>query len=336
MTLGTPQHLWALPVAGLVLLLAAGLRQARAKRLRALISDAARVRMLRQPAPPLSLLRQILGGAGLLLVAFALLRPQWGYTWRDVQRRGLDIFVVLDTSNSMRATDLRPDRMQRAKWGIQDLLRRLQGDRIGLIAFAGSSFVQCPLTLDYAAFRMHLDDVRPGIIPRGGTDIAGALARAMDSFPEATGADQVILLITDGETHEGDIATAIKKLQEKRIRVYAVGVGTPEGELIPDGAGGFLKNALDQVVKSSLDETTLKQIALETQGLYVRATPKDFGLERIFDQGLDHLKRAQLEQSQIREMEDRYQIFLGVGLLMLVLEGLARIPGWLSQRRAGA
>jgi Ca-activated chloride channel family protein len=334
MTFGSTHHFWALSVAALSILLAAVLRQARARRLRALLADPARARMLRQPAPSLDRTRQILGGLGLLLVAFALASPQWGYTWRDVRRRGLDIQVVLDTSNSMRANDLRPDRLQRAKWGLQDLLKRLQGDRIGLIAFAGSSFVQCPLTLDYAAFRMHLDDIRPGIIPRGGTDIAGALERAMESFPEATGADQVILLITDGESHEGDVGPIIQKLQEKRIRVYAVGVGTPEGELIPDGNGGFLKNRQNEVIKTTLDEDTLKRIALDTQGLYVRASPKDFGLERIFDQGLDHLKRAQLEQSRIREMEDRYQIFLGAGILLFVLEGLARIPGWLSQRRA--
>lgn len=257
--------------------------------------------------------------AGLL----ALARPQWGERWIEMKHMGLDILVVLDTSNSMRAQDIRPDRLGRAKLGIRDLLSRLQSDRIGLIAFAGSSHLLCPVTADYGAFMMMLDDTYSGIIPRGGTAIEQALQKAINTFDEHITADRVILLITDGEDHEGDPLRLIDELRRRNIRVFAVGIGSPEGDLIPvqnaQGATPFLRDAAGKIVKTELQEDVLERIATRTGGIYARATPSDFGLERIYEQGIRPLQREELESKMVRMHEDRFIWFAGAGFLFLLL-----------------
>ena len=269
--------------------------------------------------------KNILWLCALALAVLSLARPQWGFHWEEVKRRGLDIIVVLDTSNSMRAEDIKPNRLQQAKWGIRDLLAKLKGDRIGLVSFAGSSFLQCPLTIDYAAFLMTLEDVYAGIIPRGGTAIEQALQTAMDGFEKSGNADRAIVLITDGEDHEGNPLNLIDELNKRNIRVYTVGVGTLTGELIPyedeEKHAGFLKDRQGQVVKSALNEPVLEKLAMSTGGTYVRSAPGDFGLDRIFDQGIAELKRDELESKVAKTYEERFTWFLGAALLLLALEG---------------
>lgn len=335
MSLGAPEFLWLLPILLLWIALDVGMSLRRRKRLHAFIPAELQDRARKQAGPELRVLRQVLGYLGLLLVTFSLSRPQWGYTWREAQREGLDLMVVVDTSNSMRADDFKPSRLQRAKWGIEEFVGQLQGDRTGLIAFAGEGVLQCPLTLDYGAFMMNVQDLFPGIVPRGGTHVQAALEKAIESFDPASEADKVILLITDGEAHEGDVDAIIRTLQREDIRVFAVGVGTPDGSLIPldPTANEFLQNRNREVVKSRLDEATLRKLASGTDGLYVRANPRDFGVTELIEEGLKPLKRAQLEAERVREMEERFQIFLGAGLLCLLLEGLARLPGgWINRR----
>ncbi len=259
-----------------------------------------------------------------LLAVVALARPQWGTRWEEVRRRGLQIVVALDTSNSMLAVDLKPTRLQQAKWGIRDLVARLKGDRVALLAFAGAHFLQCPMTIDYAAFLMTLEDLHAGIIPRGGTSIAEALRGAIDAFDYKAAGDRVVILVTDGENHEGDPASLMADLKEKGIKVFAVGVGTSEGELIPaeNVAGGFFKDRQGNVVKSALHEDTLARLATATGGAYVRAAPGDFGLERIYEQGILPLRREAQESRMARMHEDRGAWFIGAALLLFVLEAL--------------
>jgi Ca-activated chloride channel family protein len=273
-------------------------------------------------------LRTLLTGLGFLLTALALTRPQWGYTWRDARREGLDLMVAIDTSNSMRSDDFKPSRLQRAKWGVEELSGALAGDRIGLVAFAGEAVVQCPLTRDYGAFMMNVGDLVPGTIPRGGTNLARALQTSAEAFEEESEADKVILLITDGEQHSGDLDPVIADLKKQGIRVFTVGVGTPEGSLIPldESGSSFLKNRQQEVVKSRLDEATLRRLSTETDGLYVRSDPRDFGVRAIVEEGLAPLARAQLESRRVKEMEERYQIFLGLGVLCFLLESFTRLP----------
>jgi Ca-activated chloride channel family protein len=259
------------------------------------------------------------------LLLLALARPQWGYEWEPVRQRGLHILVALDTSKSMLAADLKPNRLQQAKWGIRDLLNELNGDRIGLVAFAGDAFLQCPPTSDYAAFRMMLDDVYAGIVPIGGTDLYQALDCALTSFEQAqeTQADNVIILISDGESHTGDPLTLLDPLTAANIRVFAIGVGTQQGELIQTPEG-FVKNNQGEVVQTRLNETQLQTLARKTGGFYIRSAPGDFGLERIYQDGLSNLQRQENEERLSRIYTERYPLFLAAGLLLLLIEALIR------------
>lgn len=328
MSFGSPLFFWILPGLLLVVLGESLLRHRRKQRLNAWIAPALQARTRTSRIPEVQGLRWTLRLLGFLLIGFSLTRPQWGYTWREASRQGLDLVVAIDTSNSMRADDFTPSRLQRAKWGVEELLGALSGDRVGLVAFAGEAVVQCPLTRDYGAFLMNIEDLYPGIIPRGGTHLARALEKAAGAFEESSEADKVILLITDGEQHDGDLQAVISDLTAQDIRVFAVGVGTEDGSLIPLDTSGrdFLKNRQQEVVKSRLDEETLRRLSRETNGLYVRSTPRDFGVRALVEEGLAPLQRAQLESKRVREMEERYQLFLGLGLLCLFLESFTRLP----------
>ncbi len=261
----------------------------------------------------------------LALAFVALARPQWGFKWEKVQQRGLSILVALDTSKSMLAQDIKPNRLQQAKWGVRDLLKQLHGDRIGLVAFAGDAFLQCPATVDYAAFTMMLDDVYAGIVPVGGTDLYEALDTTLESFEksEEGSADKVIILISDGEGHTGDPLSLTPRLKKEGIRVFSIGVGTKQGELIQT-SDGFVKDENGNVVKSALNEGILEHIAMETGGFYVRSAPGDFGLERVYEQGLAQLQREQREERMSKIWTERFQWFLGASILLLVAETAIR------------
>ena len=273
-------------------------------------------------------LRMALRGLAFLLIVIAMMRPQWGYKMEESSQRGLDIVIALDTSKSMLATDLPPSRLQQSKWALNEFTKQLNGDRIGLVAFAGSSFLQCPISRDYAAFNMMLNDLYAGIIPRGGTNIGAALETALDSFSAEGEGDRVIILLTDGENHEGHAEQLVKKLKKANVRLYSVGVGTAAGQLIPLGNGqGYLKDSNGNVVKSSLNEKLLEKLARETGGFYVRSTAGDFGLDKIYDQGISGLQRDEQESRMSKVYTERYGWFLGAALLLLLAEtGLSGIP----------
>ncbi len=268
--------------------------------------------------------RLVLRVLALALLVLALARPQWGFRWEEVRRKGLDLVVALDTSRSMMASDIKPTRLQQAKWGIRDLLRHLRGDRVGLVPFAGSSILQCPLTIDYAAFAMTLDDVYSGIIPKGGTALEQALRTAIAAFPADRTADRVILLITDGEDHEGDPLALLPELKDKGIRVYTIGIGTLEGEMVPagDNQGGYFKDRQGQIVKTALKEDVLQKLALGTGGTYVRSAPGDTGLERVFNESIANLKRSEQENRTAKIYEERFVWPIAAALLLLAWEAL--------------
>ncbi len=270
--------------------------------------------------------------AGLLVGALALLilalaGPRWGLQWEEVRREGADIVVVLDTSRSMLATDITPTRLDRAKLALRDFVRHLQGDRIGLVAFAGSAFVQCPLTLDYGAFLESLRSVTVGIIPKGGTALGEAIKTGLAAFENQPGRHHALLIITDGEDHDGQIQAASQRAAERGIKIYTVGVGSPEGELVPlsvDGRRSFLKDRQGQVVKSRLDTETLQQIALTTGGAYIYDTGPSLGLGEIYTRYLSRLEKRDLTSTLERRYADRFQLPLAIGLLLLALEPCIR------------
>jgi len=280
----------------------------------------------------------------LTLLLVALAGPRWGFHWEEVHREGVDVIIALDTSRSMLAEDVKPNRLERAKLAVQDLVKQLKGDRIGLVPFAGTAFVQCPLTLDYEAFTESLRSVTVGTIPKGGTALAEAITTSMDALEGHQSKHEAIILITDGEDHEGKIEDAAKQAAEQGIKIYTVGIGTPDGELIPitvNGQQNFLKDRRGQVVKSRLDDEALKTIATTTEGAYVHAEGPSLGLDTVYNEYIGKMEKRELKSAMERRFEDRFQIPLALAVVLLVIEPLvgerrrtAAAPRrWLSWRK---
>ncbi len=325
MTWRAPALLWCLV---LVPAAAAFLIDALRRRRRAL-ERFAEARLLPTIVPGFDPRRQRWRAALIVLalacLAVALAGPKWGFHWEEVHREGVDIVIALDTSRSMLAEDVKPNRLERAKLAIEDLVKQLRGDRVGLVAFAGTAFVQCPLTLDHLAFLESLRAVKVGIIPKGGTALAEAISVAIEAFEGHQGKHQALILITDGEDHEGRVEDAAKQASERGIKIFTVGIGTPDGELIPvteHGQQSFVKDRRGQVVKSRLDDATLQQIATTTGGVYVHAAGPTLGLDTVYNDYIGKMDKRELQSSMERRFEDRYQIPLLLALLLLALEPL--------------
>ena len=265
----------------------------------------------------------------LLLLAFIFLtlsfaRPQLGTKLRTVKREGQDILIAFDASLSMLAEDIKPNRLEKAKHEIGSLIDKLEGDRVGLIAFAGKAFVQCPLTLDYGATKMFLDVMEPDLIPVPGTAVGEAIQKAVTTFVEKERKHKVLILITDGEDHIGkpvEMATAASK---EGVVIYCVGIGSLQGVPIPiiDERGnrtGFKKDRNGEIVMTKLDELTLEKIALETNGKYYRASPGEVELNKIYDD-IGKMEKKQLASQQYAQYEDRFQVLVGLALFFLVIE----------------
>jgi Ca-activated chloride channel family protein len=320
-----PQLLWLLALIPAVVLFFIWALRRRHEALRRF----AEARLLPALAPDLDERRQrwraLLSIAALTLLMLALAGPKWGFHWEEVRREGVDIVIALDTSRSMLAEDVKPNRLARSKLAIEDLVKRLQGDRIGLVAFAGSAFVQCPLTLDYEAFAESLHAISVGIIPKGGTALTEAIKAGLEAFEGRQGKHEALILITDGEDHEGHVDDAAKEAADRGVKIYTVGIGTTEGDLIPvtvDGQQDFLKDRRGQVVKSRLDEETLQKIATTTGGAYVHATSGDFGLDTVYNDFIGKMEKRELKSTMERRYEERFQIPLLLALVLIALEPL--------------
>jgi len=268
--------------------------------------------------------RMAMVGIAFILCMIALARPQWGFIWEETKRTGIDMLIAVDVSKSMLATDVKPNRLERSKFAIKDLIKKLNGDRIGLIAFAGTAFLQCPMTIDYNGFLLTLDDLTTSTIPRGGTSITSAIREAMGLFKGPEMKYKVLVIITDGEDLEGDALAAAKQAAAMGMRIYCVGVGSAEGDLIPavgeGGERGYLTDRSGQVVKTRLNEDILKKIALSTGGSYVHATQAEFGLVLIYDQSISKLEKRDMEAKMRRHYHERFQYFLAIALILLLLE----------------
>ena len=274
--------------------------------------------------------------AAVVLLVTALARPQFGDRVETVRREGQDLVVALDLSASMEAEDIAPNRLAAARLAVGRLIDRLDGDRIGLVAFAGEAFVQSPLTLDYAAAALFLNAMEPDLVPVPGTDLGQAMEVALDGFGEAVERNRHLVVITDGEDHEGAIDAAVERAVDEGVRVYTVGMGSTEGVPIPsfDDTGapnGFLRDEEGSVVTTRLDEVTLQRVADRTGGAYYHAVA---GSGAAFDTLVDELTGGEGETLESREVtlyEEQYQIFLGLALLLLVAEAL--VP---ARRRVAA
>ena len=213
-------------------------------------------------SPKKRMIKRVILVMAVAAVFMALARPQMGFQWKEVKRKGIDILMAVDTSKSMLAEDVKPNRLERSKFGILDFVSNLEGDRVGLIPFSGTAFLMCPLTLDYNAFKNSLEALDTGIIPQGGTDLASAIYEAEAAFQNNAN-HKILVLVTDGEDLEGEALSAAAEAKKRGLTIYTVGVGTRSGELIPLVSGGkegvFVKNEAGQPVKSRLDEPCFKK-----------------------------------------------------------------------------
>lgn len=268
--------------------------------------------------------KKILLLCAVFFLVISLMRPQWGSRWQDVKRKGVDIIIALDVSKSMLAQDVRPNRLEKAKLAVKELVYKLQGDRIGLITFAGSAFTQCPLTSDYSGFLFTLDEVDTDIIPQPGTAISKAITEAVKDYEGGGKKYKALIIITDGEDHQGDILKLAQRAKEENIKIFCIGIGSKEGELIPlvENGGGFLKDRGGNVVKTRLNEDVLKEIARNTGGSYARAGKLDFGLDFIYDQNISKMEKQEFESKMVKYYDQRFQIPLFLAIVLLIAEFL--------------
>jgi len=265
---------------------------------------------------------------GLALAIISLAQPQWGYIYEDVKRKGLDLLFAVDTSRSMLSNDVQPNRLERVKLAAQDLVNQLQGDRVGLIAFAGRAFVQAPLTIDYEAEVESINDLDTKTIPEGGTNISEAINLALTTFGKSAAGNRALIIFTDGEELSGDAAKTAKAAADAGVRIFTVGVGTPQGSLIPinneDGETAFVKDSAGQVVKSKLDDKRLHEMAQATGGFYLHLEDGPRTMSQLYSQGLATMKAAEIDARMSRRPIERYEWPLGAAILALTMSILIR------------
>ena len=258
-------------------------------------------------------------------IAFAffvigLARPQIGAKLTERETRGAEIMIALDVSNSMLAEDYSPNRLERSKLAISRIVDKLAGDRVGLVVFAGQAFFQLPITADYVSAKIFLSSINTESVPIQGTALAEALTSSAKSFSTQSSRSRAIILITDGEDHEGDVQAAAQAIADEGIRIYCIGVGSPQGKPIPKN-GELMKDANGEIVVSRLDEAVLQEIAGIGGGKYVRAGNSEFGLNPIIDD-IREMDKEQFQSLVFEDFNEQYMYLFAIALFFLILEML--------------
>lgn len=251
-----------------------------------------------------------------------LANPQIGSKLEEVERKGVDLVIALDVSNSMLAEDIKPNRLERAKRAISQLIDKLQGDRIGIVVFAGKAYMQLPITSDYSAAKLFLSTIDTEVVPTQGTSIGQAIDLSLTAFSDNKH-EKAIVIITDGEDHDDDPVAATEDAVAQGIKVYTIGIGLPEGAPIPEFSKGqqmgYKKDLSGKTVITKLDELTLQKVAAAGNGIYVRANNTSAGLNQVF-QEISKMEKQRYETKMFSDYEDRFQYFLGLALFLFVLE----------------
>jgi Ca-activated chloride channel homolog len=323
MSFGAPEWLWAVALIPLLIALSVRAERLGVRRLQEFVS----ARLLPQLAGTVNRRRRIVRFAlqllGLSLALVSVAQPRWGYTFQDVKRKGLDLLIAVDTSRSMLSNDVQPNRLERVKLAVQDLITELQGDRVGLIAFAGRSFLQAPLTIDYDAVIEAINDLDTKTIPEGGTNISSAITLATQSFGKSAVGNRALIIFTDGEELSGDAVKTAKEAADAGVRIFTVGVGTPQGSLIPvtseDGQTAFVKDSAGQVVKSKLDDKRLREVAQATEGFYLHLENGPRTMQQLYSEGLAKMQAAEMDVRLSRRPIERYEWPLSAALIALAL-----------------
>ncbi len=279
-------------------------------------------------APERSLFKQIVKSSlivlSLILLILALANPQIGTRTEQVKQTGIDVFILLDVSLSMKAEDIKPNRLDKAKYSISSLIQRLRGDRIGLVIFSGRAYIQFPLTTDYAAANLLLNSVDVNSVPQPGTAIASAIELAANSFKQDVTTQKAIVIITDGEDHQGNIEKAIDKAKEKGIKIYTIGYGSPDGAPIPvynqyGRRSGYKLDNDGNIVLTKLNEDVLKKISSNTEAKYFRGSNSEDELKLIYN-SLANLDQTEFGTAKVTTFEDRFYYLLAPAILLLILE----------------
>lgn len=259
--------------------------------------------------------------AALALIIVMLARPQMGTKISQEKRSGIEVIISLDISNSMRAEDVVPSRLDKSKMLIENMVDNFTNDKVGLVVFAGDAFIQLPITSDYVSAKMFLQNVDPSLIATQGTDLAGAIDLSSKSFTQQDKVGRAILIITDGEDHEGGAIEAAKKARKNGIRVFVLGVGSPKGSPVPDGNGGYMKDNTGQEVMSALNEDMCKQIAEAGGGAYIHVDNTSLAQRQLNDE-LTRLQKGDLSSVIYSEYDEQFQAVGILVLLLLVIETL--------------
>jgi Ca-activated chloride channel homolog len=336
MSFGAPEWFWGLLLIPILIGVFIRAEHRGLRRLQEFVS----ARLLPQLAGTVNRRRVLRFGLQLLGLSLALVsvaQPRWGYTFEDVKRKGLDLLIAVDTSRSMLSNDVQPNRLERVKLVTQDLINELQGDRVGLIAFAGRAFLQAPLTIDYDAVVEAVNDLDTKTIPEGGTNISSAITLATQSFGKSAVGDRALIIFTDGEELSGDAVKTAKAAADTGVRIFTVGVGTPQGSLIPitgdDGQTAFVKDSSGQVVKSKLDDKRLREIAEAAGGFYLHLENGPRTMRQLYDEGLAKMQAAEMDVRLSRRPIERYEWPLGAALIALALSILIPERGRVHERR---
>ena len=321
MILSQPQYMWLLllvPVFYLVQFAVLKLRQRRIRR----FGDEALVNALMPSyARGKVWVRLTFFALAFCMLVVAVSRPQRGAKLKEHELFGAEVIIALDVSNSMLAQDYTPNRLERAKLAISKVYEKLDGDRLGLIIFAGEPYVQIPLTGDYISAKMFLNAINAGSVPVQGTAIGSAIELAMRSFSGQSDKSRAIVVITDGENHEDDAAAAAEMAADYGIRVFTIGVGSQEGTMIPMPDGTYIRDDNGKEIVTKLDDATLAKIADAGKGIYVQAGNKEFGLEPIIEE-IKNMEDEVANRVVYEEYEELYMYFVAAALLFLVVQML--------------
>lgn len=321
MTLLNPQYLWLLLLVPLFFVVQALVLHLRRRRVRRFGDEELVNALMPSYAGAKVWLRLSFFAVAFCFIVLTLARPQRGIRLKDQQVKGAEVIIALDVSNSMLAEDYSPNRLERAKLAISRVTEKLKDDRIGLIIFAGDSYVQIPMTSDYISAKMFLNSISTGSVPVQGTAIGSAIDLALRSFSEESDKSRAIVIITDGENHEDDAVAAAARAADMGVRVFTIGVGSKEGKFIPLPDGGYITDADGNNVVTRLNEGTLQDIAEAGNGLYVHSNNKEFGLEPIIEE-VQKMEDKVMTTITYEEYEELYMYFLGAGVFFLVLQML--------------
>lgn len=314
----SPEYLWFLLLIPVVIALFAYVQRRRKARLAVFGDEATVSQLIPEASPKRWRTKFVVCTVAFSLLMLSLARPQFGSKLKEVTRDGIEIMLAVDVSNSMLAQDFEPNRLERTKYAINRLLEKLVQDQIGLIVFAGDAYIQLPITSDYVTARNFANRISTGMVSRQGTAMGAAINLAASSFSADSEGSRVIILISDGENHEDDAIGAAKRAAEMGIKIYTIGIGTPEGAPISIN-GELVRDSEGNIVVTKLDETTLEQIALVTDGAYIRSTNQSVGLTEIITRINETDKKA-LTAMVFEEYNEQFQYLLSFALALLLID----------------